>query len=69
KQKVLTHIANRRHRKRARAQYPHQVTFNERNLGAVHGDVSARAHRYADISPGERRRIIYSVACHGDYFT
>jgi hypothetical protein len=41
-----------------------QVALDQRDLGAVHGDVGAGAHGDADIGLGQRRRIVDAVAGH-----
>ena len=51
-------------RRRARHD-PAQVALHERDPGALHRDVGARAHRDPDIGQSERRRVVDPVSRHG----
>ncbi|MNN71293.1 hypothetical protein D3C81_1872160 [compost metagenome] len=46
---------------------PAQIPFDQRDLSAVHRDISAGAHSYAHIGFGQRRRIVDAIARHGDH--
>ena len=52
-------------RRRARTM-PRQVALEQRDAGALDGDVGAGAHGDADIGGGQRRRIVDAVAGHRD---
>ena len=45
---------------------PVEVALEQRDAGALDGDVGAGAHGDADIGGGQRRRIVDAVAGHGD---
>ncbi len=44
-----------------------QIALDERDAGALHGDIRARAHGHAHIGLGQRRRVIDTVARHRDH--
>ena len=46
---------------------PLQVALQQRDAGALDGDVGAGAHGDADIGRGQRRRVVDAVAGHGDH--
>ena len=50
----------------ARADDAAQVALDQRDAGALDGDVGAGAHGDADVRPRERRRVVDAVAGHGD---
>ncbi len=43
-----------------------QVALQQRDAGALDGDVGAGAHGDADVGGGQRRRVVDAVAGHGD---
>ena len=48
----------------ARADDAAQIALDERDAGALHRDVGARAHGDADVGLRERRRVVDAVAGH-----
>ena len=50
----------------ARAHDADEVAFDQRDAGALDGDVGAGAHGDADVGRGQRRRVVDAVAGHGD---
>ena len=44
---------------------PRRSPFDQRDTGALDGDIGTRSHRDADICLGERRRVVYAIAGHG----
>ena len=49
-----------------RAHHAAQIAFEQRQPGALHGDIGAGAHGDADIGLGEGRRVVDAVSGHGD---
>ena len=45
---------------------PAQVALEQRDAGALDGDVGAGAHGDADVGRGQRRRVVDAVAGHRD---
>jgi hypothetical protein len=43
-----------------------RVAFDENDVSRFNGDIRAGADGNADISLRERRRIVHTIACHGD---
>ena len=48
----------------ARADYAHQVAFQQRDACTLNGDIGARTHGNADIGSGERRGIVDAIPGH-----
>ena len=65
-EQVLANVAHRRHGELARPHDALQVALQQRDAGALDGDVGAGAHGDADVGGGERRCVVDAVAGHGD---
>ncbi len=65
-EQVLADVAHGRRRQPARAHDAGEVALEQRDAGALDGDVGAGAHGDADIGRGQRRRVVDAVARHRD---
>src|SRR6266487_2891271 len=63
-EKVLADISHHRAAQSHRLRYSAQIAFDESDAGAFHRDIGASTHRDADVSSGERGRVVDAVAGH-----
>ena len=66
-EQILPDIAHGRARQPPRPHDADEIAFDQRDAGALDGDVRASSHRDADVGCGKRRCVVDAVAGHGDH--
>ena len=65
-EKILPDVAHHRAAQANGFSIPLQIALEQSDAGALHRDIRAGPHRDANIRGGKRRRVVDSIAGHGD---